>query len=318
MARKRYIKPGFFKNEELGELKPDIRILFIGLWCWADREGRLEDRPKRLKADIMPYDNINIDKALTILFQNDFIIRYEAKIEDKIVKIIQIKNFKEHQDVHINEQHSVLPAPCKVCANNVQEQGKHGGDTPLTYTLNSKPLTFEVDDDKTLARKKAIEEAIAECSSEVDKNSNNSFPEQTFLPDEKEKGSAQKEKELPPMAEAMEKLTNMAVWRNCVEHYGITEDDRPKLFKIFYEQKEDTYKIRYPSVSDMATNFYYWISTIKKLNKLNDLLNGNEPQQPTFANHKNTNKGRTSTKDKRAELQQLNDQSTEFLRRTAG
>ena len=49
MSRARNIKPAFFKNELLAELDAFDRLLFIGLWCLADREGRTEDRPKRIK-----------------------------------------------------------------------------------------------------------------------------------------------------------------------------------------------------------------------------------------------------------------------------
>ena len=54
MARARNIKPAFFKNETLVELPVETRLLFIGLWTLADREGRLEDRPKRIKMEIYP------------------------------------------------------------------------------------------------------------------------------------------------------------------------------------------------------------------------------------------------------------------------
>ena len=52
MARIRSLKPEFFKDEDLALLPFEARILYSGLWCYADREGRLEDRPKYLKADI--------------------------------------------------------------------------------------------------------------------------------------------------------------------------------------------------------------------------------------------------------------------------
>jgi hypothetical protein len=64
MARARNIKPSFFTNEELVELPFSTRLLFIGLWTLADREGRLEDRPKRIKMAIFPADNIDVDAAL--------------------------------------------------------------------------------------------------------------------------------------------------------------------------------------------------------------------------------------------------------------
>src|SRR5262245_4448792 len=61
MARARLLKPGFFTNEDLVELPPAARLLFAGLWTLADREGRLEDRPKRIKLAVLPYDDVDVD-----------------------------------------------------------------------------------------------------------------------------------------------------------------------------------------------------------------------------------------------------------------
>ena len=55
MARARNIKPGFFKNEFLADLPFETRLLFIGLWTLADREGRLEDRPRKIKMELFAY-----------------------------------------------------------------------------------------------------------------------------------------------------------------------------------------------------------------------------------------------------------------------
>ena len=52
MARARSLKPGFFRNADLVELPMEARLMFAGLWVLADREGRLEDRPKQIKIDI--------------------------------------------------------------------------------------------------------------------------------------------------------------------------------------------------------------------------------------------------------------------------
>lgn len=60
MARTRSIKPSFFDNELLGGLSPLTRLLFIGLWGQADRAGRLEDRPLRLKKNILGYDDVTV------------------------------------------------------------------------------------------------------------------------------------------------------------------------------------------------------------------------------------------------------------------
>ena len=55
MARAKNIKPGFFTNEQLAECSFAARLLFVGLWTLADREGRLEDRPRRIRAQVFPY-----------------------------------------------------------------------------------------------------------------------------------------------------------------------------------------------------------------------------------------------------------------------
>ena len=76
MARARSLKPGFFMNEVLAEIEPLGRLLFQGLWCLADREGRLDYRPKRLKAEILPYDDCNVEAQLQALHDRGFISRY--------------------------------------------------------------------------------------------------------------------------------------------------------------------------------------------------------------------------------------------------
>ena len=105
MARSRNIKPGFFKNELLAELPFEYRILFQGLWCHADRDGRLEDRPKRLKAEIFPYDDVDVDAGLSALAAKGFIVRYEAEG----VRCIEVVNFARHQNPHKKEAPSNLP-----------------------------------------------------------------------------------------------------------------------------------------------------------------------------------------------------------------
>lgn len=109
MARIRSIKPGFFLNDVLAELPPLDRILFAGLWTLADREGRLEDRIRKIKAEILPYDDHDTDAALTRLADKNFILRYEVKG----CKYIQILNFLKHQCPNIKEHDSIIPAPYK-------------------------------------------------------------------------------------------------------------------------------------------------------------------------------------------------------------
>ena len=107
MARSRNIKPSLFKNELLGEADPLLTILFTGLWCLADRDGKLEDRPKRIKAEIFPYRELPLFNGyLTELEQLGFIDRYEVDG----CAVIQVVSFAKHQSPHKTEKHSELPS----------------------------------------------------------------------------------------------------------------------------------------------------------------------------------------------------------------
>ncbi len=129
MPRIRYIKPEFFSDENIAELPMAARLLFQGLWCLADRAGRLEDRPKYIKAMVFPYDDIDAEAMLTLLNSGSkrFIRRYQA--DDK--RFIQIINFEKHQKPHHTEKASDLPAPpieteapCSLTVNPPLPDGK--------------------------------------------------------------------------------------------------------------------------------------------------------------------------------------------------
>lgn len=106
MARSRNIKPGIMANEKLAELPAISRLLFIYLWMLADREGRLEDRPKRIAALALPYDSeANVDNLLEQLAGTGFITRYTVGDQ----ALIQIDNFAKHQSPHVRESASELP-----------------------------------------------------------------------------------------------------------------------------------------------------------------------------------------------------------------
>jgi hypothetical protein len=136
--RARNLKPGFFKNEDLADIDPLGRLLFEGLWCMADREGRLEDRPKRIKAEILPYDNCDIDKLLWALTTKAFILRYSVNGGN----YIQIYNFKKHQTPHMKEAESTVPAPDMNDTNLVQAQVEHSSSPSESFNLN--PESFNL------------------------------------------------------------------------------------------------------------------------------------------------------------------------------
>jgi len=104
----------------------------------ADREGRLEYRPKRIKAELLPYDNCNIEKMLMAL-SKDFITLYEADGN----KYIEINKFTEHQNCHIKEQASTIPAPCKTGAS----MEVAGPLSPFPLPLTDSPLPLVASSD---------------------------------------------------------------------------------------------------------------------------------------------------------------------------
>lgn len=127
MARARNIKPGFFANDLLGELSALTRLLFAGLWTICDREGRVEDRPKKIRADVLPYDQCDVDEMLHALEKSGFILRYEAGGK----RVIQVLTWDKHQNPHIKESASTLPAPDTFIAETKPAPDKHSASTVL-------------------------------------------------------------------------------------------------------------------------------------------------------------------------------------------
>lgn len=111
MGRARTIKPAFFLNCELGELPALARLLFVGLWTLADRDGLLKDEPKKIKIQLLPWDECDVNELLNHLMVGNFIQRYEAEG----IACIEILNFAKHQNIHPKEASSNLPFHLKKC-----------------------------------------------------------------------------------------------------------------------------------------------------------------------------------------------------------
>jgi hypothetical protein len=131
MPRIRYLKPDFFTDEDLAELPYQTRLFFAGMWCQADKAGRLQDRPKKLKAVIFPYDHVDAEKCLQQLAQpkngsgKPFINRYESDGQ----RYIQILTWDEHQKPHHTEKDSQIPSP-----PHTPPMGKGMGSVQLAST----------------------------------------------------------------------------------------------------------------------------------------------------------------------------------------
>lgn len=147
MARARNIKPAFFKNELLGTEDPILSLLFISLWTLADRKGRLEDRPLRIKAETFPYRELSdFNGYLTKLEQLGFIERY--KVGE--IAVIQILNFIKHQTPHNTEKDSELP------------ENPHQTKVTVNVPLNNGDLTEAKRSDSLLLNHESLNTQAAE------------------------------------------------------------------------------------------------------------------------------------------------------------
>lgn len=126
MPRIRYLKPDFFTDEDLGNLPFQTRLTFAGLWVHADKAGRLEYRPKYLKAMIFPYDAVKIEKEIETLSNGKsngkpFVQFYT--IENR--QYLQIMNWDKHQRPHHTEKESEIPPAPPL---NTKEKGMGKGN----------------------------------------------------------------------------------------------------------------------------------------------------------------------------------------------
>jgi hypothetical protein len=192
MARARNIKPSFFTNEILGQLDPIIGMTFVGLWCLADRDGRLEDRPLRIKAELFPYrESLDVNGYLTVLERHGFLTRYEVDG----VRYIEITNFVKHQNPHHTEKPKGYP--CK--------------PAPV---LDNRDLT--------------VKELLANGENKVPERSDSLIPdslipdslnhERGIMKEETKKATRDKPARFDPLAIELPECLNPSAWESWIEY----------------------------------------------------------------------------------------------------
>jgi hypothetical protein len=110
VARIRTVKPEFWSDEKVMDVSFPSRLLFIGLWNFCDREGRMVYSPKRIKAQIFPGDTVEIVPLIEELQAVGLVTVYECSN----AKILSVPNFGKHQIVNNREPVSLLPASAVV------------------------------------------------------------------------------------------------------------------------------------------------------------------------------------------------------------
>lgn len=99
MPRKRMIDPSFWRDEKIAECSFVERLMFIGLWNFAEDHGAGRANPKLIKADLFAYDSLrdsDIVNALAGLADKGLIVLYEADSQSYYF----VPNFKKHQTIN--------------------------------------------------------------------------------------------------------------------------------------------------------------------------------------------------------------------------
>jgi hypothetical protein len=132
MARKRMIDPGYWSDDKIIELEPIQRLLFIGMWNFADDVGVLKYSPKQIKARIFPADNITpgkLNEWLVNLHEIGLILLNED------CSLIKIKGWANYQKIN-------RPQPSKYEFEAYEEEdsehslNNHGTITPNRIEKN--------------------------------------------------------------------------------------------------------------------------------------------------------------------------------------
>jgi hypothetical protein len=117
MARIRSIKPEFWTSEQVMECSLSARLLFIGLWNFADDLGRMSMSAKSIKAQIFPSDEITSETILGMiqdLSNNGLLLLYTVEGKD----YLQITGW-QHQRID-KPQPGKHPAPVNGYSKNVR------------------------------------------------------------------------------------------------------------------------------------------------------------------------------------------------------
>lgn len=131
MARIRTVKPDLFRHETLFEAeqrtKLPLRLAYIGLFTACDRDGRFKWKPKTLKLDVLPYDEIDFSRVLDALATHEFIVKYEFDGEE----FGCIPSWENHQVINNRETASTIPSleESTVCTRHSRDD--HASITPL-------------------------------------------------------------------------------------------------------------------------------------------------------------------------------------------
>lgn len=123
MARIRTIKPEFFTSSDILGLAPLARLLYVALWCEADRDGRLKWDLETFGYRYMPKEAKQIEGLAQELIERELVILYEVEAKT----YADIPSFTSHQVINNRESISVIPPRVKAASPRVKAEGRKEG-----------------------------------------------------------------------------------------------------------------------------------------------------------------------------------------------
>lgn len=133
MPRIRTIKPEFWTDPVIVRLTPIQRLFYIGTWNFAIcDQGHLEDDPLRLKLQILPAENVDVEEIIEALVDAGRLDRMEVDGD----RYLHIRTLADHQRVD-----GRWTPRCPVCAHaNSDELARVPASHDETHA-NSRKLT---------------------------------------------------------------------------------------------------------------------------------------------------------------------------------
>jgi hypothetical protein len=135
MARIRTIKPEFWTSEQVMECALVTRLMFIGMWNFADDNGRMTFSPKKIKAQVFPADEVSasdVSGMLDELSQHGLIKHYSVDG----VEYLQITGWK-HQKID-RPQRCTIPEIGTDKADHIDDDASNDHRTLVELSSNAR------------------------------------------------------------------------------------------------------------------------------------------------------------------------------------
>lgn len=138
MPRIRTVKPEFFTSEQVAACSRDARLLFIGLWNFCDDGGVHPASAKRVKMEVFPGDDVNVELVETWIKElifNELLEEYA--VDGK--KYWHVISWKNHQKIDKpNYRHPKPEDAAKLSDHSTNSRRLNDEDSTSIHPRNGK------------------------------------------------------------------------------------------------------------------------------------------------------------------------------------